>query len=98
MWAVKFDNGELHRYNTEQMRAKFGVEHVSFGTEVTHAAHGHGTVLEEIMPALESPNALKRVSTGLRDKFNGFGSVKQLEEMAAEAVGLASEKGYALLW
>ena len=65
VWAVKFENGEMHRfdlppshlrgtdayvlgrYNIEQLRDKFGVEHVQNGMKITHRTRGHGTVMTD---------------------------------------------------
>ena len=52
-WAVRFENGQLHRYSAEQMREKFGVDNASFGMKVTHATRGCGTVFEETVPTLD---------------------------------------------
>ena len=90
---MRFDNGKLHRYSIGQMREKFGVDHMSSGMEVMHARRGRGTVFADSVASL---SALKRVGSGLRDMFHASRSVKELEGLAKEAVGLAAKKGYAL--
>ena len=44
-WAVRFENGEMHRYTAEQMRAKFGVDNVHAGMSVEHATRGRAVVV-----------------------------------------------------
>ena len=43
-WAVKFANGEKHKYTKAQFWQKFGVDEIFSGMSVQHEHHGVGTV------------------------------------------------------
>ena len=45
-WVIKFENGAVHRYTSEQVRHKFGIEDIQAGMKVFHKARGErGTVV-----------------------------------------------------
>ena len=52
-WALKFENGEMHRYTAAQIRAKFGVTHVQAGMQIHHETRGRATVLTNFDELLE---------------------------------------------
>ena len=100
-WAVKFENGELHRhsgwvlslrkdngptgelhrYDSRQLRDKFGVEQVSVGQELLHKVRGRGIVMTEFVG--EKPagkDGMPQASLGgrsplLRNSSNTFSSM-----------------------
>ena len=43
--AIKFDSGEMHRYTTEQIMDKFGVDQVQAGMELNHKTRGRAAVV-----------------------------------------------------
>ena len=45
IWAIKFDSGEMHRYTTEQIQDKFGVDEVQAGMELNHKTRGHAMIV-----------------------------------------------------
>jgi Ca2+-binding EF-hand superfamily protein len=68
-WAVKFRNGEMHRYTAEQMLEKFGEkeEDIREGKAVQHKLKGHGTVLTSFNQHMEMSEDKEKLDNATDD-------------------------------